>query len=381
MIEFCFDKVGVPNLVASDQFSDMQWPYITRFRLLMYLERSGGEYKISSIDQHSDRAWYPIGLGWFDHALDYFALLDGTVQQHIRSGTLRILFYYHEGDNPERIKKRLDFLVTQHQFPLQSYLFVSANTRARDIENFVYFSDHEVFFRHVNRSQTRPEIVIKNRPFVFTALNRLHKWWRASCMADLEHMGALESSLWSYNTAGVDIGIDNDNPFELDSVPGWRTRVHDFLRNTPKYCDTADSVQHNSHAMVNLALYQDSWCHVVFETHFDADQSSGVFLTEKTFKPIKFGQPFVIVGPAGSLQELRKSGYRVFDSIIDNEYDTIVDTTQRWQYLKKTLEEIKSLSGPEWFSQCLSDLKHNQQMFLSRSSEPLNRFIKEISWH
>jgi hypothetical protein len=38
------------------------------------------------------------------------------------------------------------------------------------------------------------------------------------------------------------------------------------------------------------------------ETHFDADQSGGAFLTEKTFKPIKHGQMFFVAGPAGSLQ-------------------------------------------------------------------------------
>ena len=44
-------------------------------------------------------------------------------------------------------------------------------------------------------------------------------------------------------------------------------------------------------------------------------------LTEKTFKPIKHGQMFFVAGPAGSLQVLRDLGYRVFDSVLDNNQD------------------------------------------------------------
>jgi hypothetical protein len=48
----------------------------------------------------------------------------------------------------------------------------------------------------------------------------------------------------------------------------------------------------------------------VFETHFDADQSGGAFLTEKTFKPIKHGQLFFIAGLLAVYKVLRDQGYR-----------------------------------------------------------------------
>jgi hypothetical protein len=44
--------------------------------------------------------------------------------------TLRVLFYYHEGDNPARIKNRLDEL-QQSLLPPNCYVFVSGNTAAK----------------------------------------------------------------------------------------------------------------------------------------------------------------------------------------------------------------------------------------------------------
>jgi hypothetical protein len=133
--------------------------------------------------------------------------------------------------------------------------------------------------------------------------------------------------------------------------------------------------------VVNTDLYTQSWCHIVFETHFDADQSNGVFLTEKTFKAIKYGQPFVVVGPAGSLRVLKEMGYRTFDHAIDNSYDDIIDNTQRWLAVADVLESIASKDLPTWFAQCHDDVKHNQQIFTQRLAEPLNTLLEEIECH
>jgi hypothetical protein len=116
------------------------------------------------------------------------------------------------------------------------------------------------------------------------------------------------------------------------------------------------------------------------ETHFDADQSGGAFLTEKTFKPIKHGQLFFIAGPAGSLQLLRKLGYRVFDGILDNSYDQEPDHTQRWLKLSKAICHAREHLH-ELFHNALSDIEHNQQLFVSNKANRLNTLIKEINEH
>ena len=116
----------------------------------------------------------------------------------------------------------------------------------------------------------------------------------------------------------------------------------------------------------------------MLETHFDADGSGGAFLTEKTFKAIKHGQPFIIVGCPGSLAALRELGYKTFDHAIDNSYDTIQDNTQRWLAVKSAISKLKSQNLDTWFDSCRSDIEHNQHLFCSSKADRLNTLIERI---
>jgi hypothetical protein len=123
--------------------------------------------------------------------------------------------------------------------------------------------------------------------------------------------------------------------------------------------------------------FDNSYCNIAIETQFDLDQSGGTILTEKTFKPIKHGQLFVIAGPVGSLAELRRLGYRTFDHVFDNSYDTEPNHTRRWEKLFDLLKTIKD-NLPDIYCQCHSDIIHNQQLFLNNKEDRLNNLIKDI---
>jgi hypothetical protein len=293
---------------------------------------------------------------------------------------IKVLFYYHEGDNPDRIRERLDSLCVQHQLPQGCYLFVSANTAADSVAGCYYFPDHEYFLSYVNRRQGYTPVTDIPRRYDFTALNRIHKWWRGSIMSDLHADGILSNSLWSYNTDCTIDDQEEDNPISIRSNPAWVEKLRSFLANGPYYCDGPDSDAHNDHRMINTDLYLNSYCHISIETLFDVDQSGGAFITEKTYKCIKFGQPFVVAGAVGSLAALRSAGYRTFDSVIDNSYDTIVDNTQRWFAVKQTLQQIKQQDLHQWYLKCMPDLLHNQQLFMQRSRPSLARLIERLSY-
>lgn len=193
-------------------------------------------------------------------------------------------------------------------------------------------------------------------------------------MCDLWRNNLLDNSIWSYNTAQIPIDPEYDNPISIDWIPGLRSCIEEFVKLTPKYHD--DPETHNNHSLVNETLFQQSQCHIVFETHFDADQSQGVFLTEKTFKAIKYAQPFVIVGPSGSLQELESMGYQTFSNYYDASYDKIADNTQRWRNILQCLIQIKS--NPAWWAQCRSQCEYNQKTFTNREWPVLNSFLKDL---
>jgi hypothetical protein len=258
---------------------------------------------------------------------------------------------------------------------MNSYIFISANSSADLIDNFVYFNDFELWYYQRNEAVPATPVHTESRPYNFTAFNRLHKSWRATVMADLHRNQLLDNSQWSYCESGE---LDKDNPIEIDLFDNLRRDTEKFLTNAPYFWDTLDQSQRNDHSLVlNTEYYKDSYCNLVTETHFDADQSGGVFLTEKTFKPIKHGQLFFIVGCAGSLRELKNLGYCTFDNVLNNCYDRIEDNSERWRALlgaiKHTQRDLHKI-----YQSAAKDIEHNQQLFLTKKTQRLNNLVNKI---
>jgi hypothetical protein len=108
-------------------------------------------------------------------------------------------------------------------------------------------------------------------------------------------------------------------------------------------------------------------------------------LTEKTFKPIAMGMPFVIVGTRGSLEYLRSYGFRTFEGIWDESYDLEDDDVriQRIASLLRSLDELSPEGKQDLFDQCREVIEHNWNHFYGGGFEAvlwkeLNEMLNEI---
>jgi hypothetical protein len=108
-----------------------------------------------------------------------------------------------------------------------------------------------------------------------------------------------------------------------------------FTENTTTSCYSAD---------FDFQDYQNTNCEVILETLFDTSQ---LHLTEKTLRPIALGHPFLLCGPAGSLQYLRDYGFKTFESVINEDYDLISDPTQRLLAVLKIMKTMAAWSDSE----------------------------------
>lgn len=341
------------------------WPNTIPADLFDYCRQHGVDINLHLPETAPDGSFYVIALGFFNFRIDYLALLTPAIAAGIRSGKWQILFYYHEGDNPHKIKLRLDKLCAEHDLPVSCYRFVSGNASARHIPGFAYFPDHELLYWWRNRDQQPCAITKEPKSKQFTLLSRTHKWWRATVLADLHADGLLENSLWSYHL--VDIGDRyEDNPIQF-YTDDLEQQVVDFVDHAPYSCDTLTTTEQNDHHRLVAEHFQTN-CHIILETHFDAD-GAGAFLTEKTFKVLKHGQPFIIVGPAGSILRLNLLGYRTFNHLIDHSYDSIQDNTLRWQAVKAEIARLSTIT--DW-SSCYHDAAYNQGLFRSSKAARLN---------
>ena len=107
----------------------------------------------------------------------------------------------------------------------------------------------------------------------------------------------------------------------------------------------------------------ESLLYVVTETVADGCRQH---LTEKIFKPICLNMPFVVVGTAGSLDYLRRYGFKTFDHIWDESYDNELDAVQRIEKIGQLLKELDQLPLQEKqqiFKQASAVTQHNFDHF------------------
>jgi hypothetical protein len=95
---------------------------------------------------------------------------------------------------------------------------------------------------------------------------------------------------------------------------------------------------------INTHKNVDAFWHVVTETVFYYDK---LHLTEKIFKPIVSKQPFMLLAAPGNLAYLKSYGFKTFDSVIDESYDTIQDNDARIDAVTKQLAWYCNLSDRE----------------------------------
>ena len=96
-------------------------------------------------------------------------------------------------------------------------------------------------------------------------------------------------------------------------------------------------------------------------------------LTEKTFKPIAMGMPFVIVGTQGSLRYLRSYGFKTFGDLWDESYDDEPDDSRR---IEKIAQVLKLLDGLEdhrqdIFESAYEIVEHNWNHFYNGGFEQI----------
>ena len=113
----------------------------------------------------------------------------------------------------------------------------------------------------------------------------------------------------------------------------------------------------------NFAEAADSLVYVPTETVYFGNR---LHITEKTFKAIALEMPFVLMATCGSLDYMRRYGFKTFSTVFDESYDEETDDIQRAERVIKLLKDLDSLSLKEKqqiHRACLPIVEHNYNHF------------------
>jgi hypothetical protein len=321
--------------------------------------------------------------GWFDFSQDYIAQISNAAMAKIKRKEITLVFTYHEGDHPGRIRDRLNILCCQHGIDREMTWLISGNTTADQYQNCIYWPELELmYWRTVDRNNNA-QYHLDPRSRAYTSLCRIDKLWRKVFMSDLWSHDLHKSGYFSY-TQHLLGGEDDYYECALRNsyLAQCQPRIDRFISAGPFFVDDLDARAHNTYDQNMTDLYTDSYFNIVLETMIDVDDSGGQFVTEKTFKPIFNNQFFVVVSSADHLRHLRDLGYQTFGRCIDESYDSNTNNQDRFE---SVLDLTKSLirSGQDNLHRLYQDLapeiQHNAQVFQAGMAHRLQVVVDRIN--
>lgn len=150
-----------------------------------------------------------------------------------------------------------------------------------------------------------------HKEYDFLCLNRRMRTGKYKLLKELNKRGWLDRTLYTYvKTLGEAGGIDN-------SIK--RKQLPDDNVKGPKIASLDNEFLYG----LNTEIYHKVKVDIVNETYYGEEDQ--FHFTEKVFKPIMLGVPFVVNGVKRYLQRLRELGFETFDSVIDESYDRAND--------------------------------------------------------
>jgi hypothetical protein len=212
------------------------------------------------------------------------------------------------------------------------------------------------------------------KPYKFLSLNRRLDLHRVKLLSEVLNE-ILFDSIISFDKKL----ITNEVPLLFEREPLLKEKF-DLLPNKV-IADREDIENTNGYAHENENLFLDSYISIVTETSFYIDND---FISEKIWKPLYQFHPFIVVGRPHLLKYLKEIGFKTFDWLIDETYDTIEDDGLRMEAIIKEIKKLNELSLDEIQSiihQNFDKLEHNHTILnnLGKQTETIEQFlIKKI---
>jgi hypothetical protein len=269
--------------------------------------------------------------------------ISGKVIKAAKQRKIRILIISAiEGDNFTSVDfdgfAHLHNTVTLLGLPKHSLCIVSGNLNAG--QQYAYWCQQNSKEEYIEfqegvewdgKESNPPEVpvIIKDYCLPFNSLNRAHRNHRTEhlyFLAENKLTGLVSGGAW-FSTHPIDRPV-----YQTVEYNHYKTIL---TANYPKTVDVEDLVNQVPNLINNLEIYESSQLTVVTESHFD--QPGGLFITEKTFRPLLVGHPFMILGQKGTLAKLQSWGFQTDFDGIDQSYDLIEDNRERFLQFHQAL--------------------------------------------
>jgi hypothetical protein len=234
-----------------------------------------------------------------------------------------------------------------------------------------------------------PYLDKRTRPRKFVCLNRVPKPHRVALVAALTDRGLLSKGIISCH-----LGPNK----EQAEWAHWTLRKYSemglFSIKTAQYLtdrlplvvDKTDPEEFVTYEFAEQ-LYFNTYFTVVTESFGFARPLKdnlatdiSIFPTEKVYKPILMGHPFVVFAPPGFLKHIRDQGFDTFPELFNEGYDDIQDDLLRLRAIVNEVDRVSNMSDAELIGKIVKmkdKLARNQRVLMKEN--PPEAFLKLLA--
>jgi hypothetical protein len=231
-----------------------------------------------------------------------------------------------------------------------------------------YFSNIVEYLENLRAHESYPQVYHKqNKPYDFLFLNGRLRPHRKYLIDAFRSRGLLDRALWTNLQSRVDMEWSSQlqtqkleqirllpPEYEIDrAIPNLTAAIMDsgFAKHQLFNNTWGD-------AEINPAPYIDTYFSVVTETIYDYPYT---FRTEKIWKAMIMGHPFVAAANRGYYRDLHSAGFQTFGHLIDESFDLIDNPADRANRIVDTVADICYNGAASFLESARSVCKYNYQ--------------------
>lgn len=235
-----------------------------------------------------------------------------------------------------------------------------------------------------------------NKPYKFLFLNGRSRPNRKYLVERFNQSGLLDQALWSL----LDTQTAQNRQIKLihqgqdlmgtpRSIKYLPTRYeYDSYQDRINSSTTDTFVKYHlfnrewGEIYIKAEAYIDTYFSLVTETVFEYPYS---FRTEKIWKPLVMGQPWIAAANQGYYRDMRNLGYKTFGHVIDESFDLIENNQDRIERIATVVEDLCQQDLASFLDSCYNVCKYNQERYaearLEVRKEFPNQFFNFINQH
>ena len=230
---------------------------------------------------------------------------------------------------------------------------------------------------------------------IFFFLGGHARWHRLLFLNKLLKKNQLDNLIWSLRRVEEEtpdmlrscIPLEYVNIYKDLEIHKLLPKSLDFdIHNQAEYHGMGDaSIFNNPGYIANLEFYKNSYVEIISESVFEfginpAKRDKEYFIvSEKTFKPMALGFPFIGLLLPKTFSKFKEWGFELFDELIDYSFDDEFDDEKRMNMI---VEQVCNNDIQNKFNTHFESIKnkqiHNRKKFIELKSRLLNNYEKVI---